>query len=375
MNFDLYKHTILLTIEGSRAYGTNQSSSDVDLRAVAIPPLESYLGIGHNFEQMDKPEGLDIYSHLLNEEEATAVATTKLDGSIYDFRKFVGLATENNPNILNLLFCRDEEVRFLSPEGKMLRDNRDIFLSQRVYGRYWGYAAAQLKRLNSHRQWLLNPITAPPVRSDFDLPPELLIPQNQLEAATAAIKAKTDSWSPQLDGISEADQIVLMNKFYDTLSEIFCLTDSQYKAAARAIGYDENLIHLLERERKFKAAVENFKSYTRWKATRNPARAALEAKCSLNGKHASHCLRLVRQCYEILSTGKVNVWRGDIDAEELLDIRNGNITYDQLKIMFDEVKLKCDTLMNNKQSVLPSLPDHKAINELSIKLIRNFHRL
>lgn len=44
MNFDLKPHTILLTLAGSRAYGTNTFTSDVDLKGVCVPPKEFYLG-------------------------------------------------------------------------------------------------------------------------------------------------------------------------------------------------------------------------------------------------------------------------------------------------------------------------------------------
>lgn len=362
-------------VSGSRSYGTSVAGSDLDIKSIVIPPLEAYIGIGHNFDQIEGPENLNNYVEYLNDQEKEIVKITKIDGSGYDLRKFISLAIQNNPNILELLYCRNEEVRFCSPVGKMLRDNRHIFLSQRAYPRYFGYAYQQIKRLESHRSWLLSPPLNAPIRNDFDLPPEVIIPQNQLDAANAAIRAKTDIWLPHLDNISDADTQLLMNHYYDTLSEIFSFTDSLYKCAARAIGYDENLIFMLEKERKYKSAKENYKSYLRWKETRNPARSILEAKCGFDSKHGSHAIRLTRMCYEILSKGEVNVWRGGIDAEELLDIRNGNLSYDQLKSTFDEVKVKCDGIIKDKKCAIPALPDSDAISELSMRMIRDFHKI
>lgn len=55
MDFDLKKHTVLLVVAGSRAYGTFTPTSDVDVKGVAIPPEEYRLGYLHRFEQADKP--------------------------------------------------------------------------------------------------------------------------------------------------------------------------------------------------------------------------------------------------------------------------------------------------------------------------------
>jgi len=50
-----------------------------------------------------------------------------------------------------------------------------------------------------------------------------------------------------------------------------------------------------------------------------------------NTKHAMHLVRLLRQGSEILSTGKVNVDRTGIDAEELKEIRNGSWPYEKIE--------------------------------------------
>src|SRR5690348_12239591 len=103
MEFDLPAATILLTVAGSRAYGIHRSDSDVDVKGVAIPPASYLHGYLKRFEQADAPSHLVPFTSLLNEEERAAVAATKLEGSIYDLRKFITLASDNNPNILDVL--------------------------------------------------------------------------------------------------------------------------------------------------------------------------------------------------------------------------------------------------------------------------------
>lgn len=58
------------------------------------------------------------------------------------------------------------------------------------------------------------------------------------------------------------------------------------------------------------------------------ARAELEAQHGYDTKHAMHLVRLLRMGEEILSTGRVNVRRED--ADELMAIRKGALSYDQL---------------------------------------------
>jgi hypothetical protein len=56
----------------------------------------------------------------------------------------------------------------------------------------------------------------------------------------------------------------------------------------------------------------------------------LEEKYSYDVKHGAHLVRLLNMGIEIIRDGKVNVDRTGIDADVLLDIRNGGWTYERL---------------------------------------------
>jgi len=279
MNIDIKKQTILLVISGSRAYGMDTPESDVDVKGVAVAPKEYYLGFLNNFEQADKASHMTCFYDALTDEEKKKADEGEFEGSIYDIQKFFKLASNANPNILDVLFCRDEDIRVVTPAGKMIRDNRDLFLSKKVKFTFSGYAMSQLKRIKTHRRWLLEPMKQAPTRSEFGLPEhKKLLRSDQLEAAESVIKKKLDEWEIDFGDMDDAGKIYIQDQISNYLSEINVTSDDKYIAAAKAVGLDDNLIEFVLREREYKTKMRNWKQYQEWKRSRNPKRAALEEK-------------------------------------------------------------------------------------------------
>lgn len=373
--FPLREHTILLTVAGSRAYGIHRAESDVDLKGVAIPPKAYFHGYLSRFEQADKASEMRTFADLLNAEERAAVAATKLEGSIYELRKFIGLAADCNPNILDALFCRDEELRLATPLGEKLRENRALFLSAKAKHTFSGYAAAQLKRIRGHRAWLLSPPKAPPTRAAFGLPEFTLIPADQLAAANAAVASKIDSWALDFSGLDDAEIVHIEGQIAAYLSELRVAAglestdDLKWMAAARHVGLDDNLIQVLQREREYAAAQRYWKQYQEWRAGRNADRAVLEERYGFDTKHGAHLVRLLKMCREILETGQVNVWRGGIDAEQILAIRAGAWSYDELLEWAEAEDAALTELYNQRRYAVPKQPDREAIDRLCVELV------
>ena len=118
---------MLLGLSGSYGYGTNRAGSDIDFRGVTQQLPSDLLGLTA-FEQY-----VDVGT----------------DTVIFGFNKMIRLLLECNPNIFEVLGLPAEKYMIVSPLGQELLDNRRLFLSKRAIKAFYGYANAQLRRLQN----------------------------------------------------------------------------------------------------------------------------------------------------------------------------------------------------------------------------------
>ena len=223
---------ILLVLAGSRAYGTQNPDSDRDIRGVCIPPVKFIVGLDR-FEQMNTDPGGDQV--------------------IYDLRKFLRLAADSNPNIIEMLWTEGEAILICTEAGKRLRAIREKLLSKRVFQTFGGYARQQMYRLHHYKP-------EPGSRKDEDV-----------------------------------------------------------------------------------------------------------QKYGFPAKHAMHLMRLLWMGAEILRTGVVRVNRTGRDAEQLLAIRRGLLTLDEVMRFAEIAEI---TLQHAyEETKLPARPDYDAANQLCIELM------
>lgn len=90
-------------------------------------------------------------------------------------------------------------------------------------------------------------------------------------------------------------------------------------------------------------------------------RKALVDKFGYDTKNASHLIRILRQGIDFMRTGELEVYRSD--AEELLAIKRGEYTYEQIKL--EAEALDRELAMAGEESTLPAEPDWDAINKLA----------
>ncbi|MFZ2955914.1 MAG: nucleotidyltransferase domain-containing protein [Candidatus Ozemobacteraceae bacterium] len=304
MSADDKECVLFEVVHGSQAFGLSGPDSDVDLKGVIVGPLSWYSGF------LDAPEQIQLSK----------------DHTRYDIRKFFRLAADTNPTAIEMLWAPDDCVKIISPLGERIISYRQDFLSQRVADSFGNYAISQLKRIKTHRRWLLNPPKAEPKRSDFKLPEKSLISNDQMGAADALIER---------GDISD-----------DLLSPNFLL--------------------ILDRERSYRVARREWEHYHAWKRERNPVRAKQEEKFGYDTKHAQHLVRLLRMSFEILSTGQVIVRRPD--REDLLEIKQGAWEFDKLIEYAEHMHEKVREARN--MSSLPEDSDREKLNEMCSEIVR-----
>lgn len=129
---------IYLGWRGSVAHGMYvpsddpDSIDDKDVMGVYVNPVEHYLGFGRS-EVKEKWEG-------------------QYDCVFYEARKLVSLLLNCNPNVLSLLWLKDNAIIYANMLGIRLRENRDIFITKKAYHAFNGYAYGQFKRMTHMNQ-------------------------------------------------------------------------------------------------------------------------------------------------------------------------------------------------------------------------------
>lgn len=352
---------IFETVVGSRAYGIHNDDSDYDRAGVMIPGKEYFFG-WKKFEQF---QGFNT------------------DRTIYDIRKAISLIKDNNPNMMDLLWMPQRCIITMTPYWEEIINHRDWFVSKRVRYTYSGYAIAQLRRIKTHRKFLLDPPTTEPRREDFSLPNTPIFPTSQLKAVVyAAMEFITSEEKPnfinELDAIYGDYVIPLLSRFIkeeerSTALEWLQLGIKSQAKAFLSLGTKylrDEYVEQARNEVRYYNACQEWSQYLNWKKHRNKARASLEEKFHFDTKHASHLVRLMRTGMEALSTGTINVDRTGIDAEELKAIRRGAWTFERI----EEFATESDKELNKlyQDSKLPRGPKEELIHDICVRVIETY---
>ena len=304
---------MLLGLSGSYGYGTNREGSDVDFRGVALNSKAELLGLSH-FEQF--------------ENRAT-------DTVIYSVGKLFSLLLNCNPNIIEMLGLREQDYAYISPEGKMLLGNRELFLSKKAANSFGGYANAQLRRIQT--------------ATARDRLPEL---QKQKFIAGSMENAIVN-----MANVQHLDDFGTISLRVDEEKETI-MADLAYK--------DLPLPNLIDMINTLKQVRDE---YAKTAGNRNHKKddAAL---C----KHAMHLVRLYRMGIQILAGDGIQTYRGD-DHDLLMSIRSGAYMQkdgtfsEDFYRMVSELEARLQEL--KETSPLPAKPDMKKIEELLISINEN----
>ena len=291
-------------------------TSDVDVRGCALNSPSDLLGLT-NFEQ---------------------VVHTQTDTTVYAFNKLIKLLLNCNPNTIEMLGCKPEHYFLLTDTGRMMIENRKMFMSRRAVHSFGGYATQQLRRLEN----ALARDKMSQARREEHI-------RNSMERAVQSFKGRYTEFNKG--------------------SVILYTDESPREDLDREIFADITLKKFPARE--FNSMINDLTNVLSDYEKLNHRNNKKDDN-HLN-KHAMHLIRLYLMCLDILEKGDIVTYRGD-DLDLLMSIRRGEYqkedgTYRQE--FFDMVnKFEARMAYAKENTALPENPDMKRVEEFVMEVNR-----
>jgi predicted nucleotidyltransferase len=313
-NEHLKNKIMFLTFGGSYAYGTNKEGSDIDIRGVCLNSPEEIIGI-------------KTYDQFLD---------NNTDTTIYAFNRIVKLLTDCNPNTIEMLGCKPEHYAMVSPLGKMLLDNADLFISQRAFYSFSGYANSQLRRLQN---------------------------------AVARDRVSQELREQHIKGSLETMANTLETRYssFDRDTLRFHIGDSTRPGYTKEVMVDMTLKDYPARE--LNSVLNEITNVVR-DYDKLGHRNHKKDEAHLN-KHAMHLVRLYLMCFDIVKDREVVTYR-EKEHDFLMSIRNGYFMNEDgtYKKEFFDIIDDYDKQLEHLLSVstLPERPDMEKINQLVMNI-------
>ena len=334
-------------ISGSKAYGLDIPGSDTDLKGVFILPGKQFFGLSYT-PQVSNASNDEVY---------------------YELKRFVELCFKNNPNVLEMLDMPEALIQFQHPLFKSLKP--EFFLSKLCKDSFAGYATSQIKKARGLNKKILNPIPKEKktildfcyiLQGQGALPlRQWLIDQNLDQKALGLVNI------PHMKGMygvyQDSEQL---------FKGIMRIPDSDEVALSSIPKGLSPIAHMHFNKDGYSKYCKDYRDYWSWVDKRNDVRykSTLEHGKNYDAKNMMHTFRLLDMAEEILSEGKILVKRPN--REELLEIRSGKFTYDDL---LDKAAKKIKRIEKIFQSCsLPEKPDANLIENLLVNIRQEWGR-
>lgn len=344
MNFthpdEIRRHLIFECVSGSQAYGTQISTSDVDLKGVYVLPSSAFYSLEFS-EQVNSSDNNCMY---------------------YELRKFTELLAKNNPNMLELLASPHDCVRFRHPLLEAYKP--ELFLSKLAKDSFAGYAMTQIRKARGLNKKILNPL--PEARKSILDFCYVLSGQGALPLHTFLAKNGIVQEECGLSALPHAREMYAL--FRDPARSFKGIVNSEASLDVALSSIPEGhepIAYLSFNKDGYSKYCKDYKSYRQWEENRNEARYenTIGHGKNYDAKNMMHTFRLLDMALDIGSKGEIIVRRPNRDF--LLDIRAGKFEYNDLLKMAEEKVQEVEEVF--AASSLPEEPDMKLINELLVE--------
>lgn len=330
-------------VSGSKAYGLDTPQSDTDLKGVFFLPKDQFYGLDY-IPQISNDTNDEVY---------------------YELGRFVELLCKNNPNLLELLASPEECVLYKHPLMDKL--SIDIFLSKLCKDTFAGYALTQIRKARGYKKKVVNPMEKErKTVLDFCyiMDSYQSVPIKEWLDKNGYIQEKCG-----LSSISHAKGMYAL--FYDGENELgyhgIAVKETANEVSLSSIPKGQRaLAYLFWNMEAYSLYCKGYKEYWDWVEERNDNRYQTNLNHGKNydSKNMMHTIRLLQVAEEVLQDGKLNVKRPN--REQLLDIKSGNMDYDDLLTMAD--KLMENIELNCTVSALPVAPDKDLAEKVLVEM-------
>jgi hypothetical protein len=339
-------------VAGSYCYGTNTPQSDLDIRGC--------------FLNSNK----DVFSLF---PAPIQVSDSKNDTTYYELRRFIQLALDNNPSILEYLFVPEDCIRIMKPEWKIFVDHRHLFISKKAKHTFVGYAYAQLKRAKGENKWIWQAKDG-----KFDKKPTL--------EDFCWFVAKNSEWKPQpiRDAfhdislpkckVSCFEHVAYSYRLYgpyenDPTAGVFSGGKPLPKSISKEEEVEKLLGMLIVNHDAYEKALKDWQNYQTWLKERNEARWTSQEKGEMDydSKNLSHTVRLLLSGINILKNGEPLVRLSGNDLKLVKEVREGKYTYNEILDIASSYESELNRVYET--TLIRSEPDRKEINELYCSVI------
>lgn len=307
------------TITGSVSRGLNIESSDEDRKGIFMPTKEEIFSLGAPIETICIHEPEDREYHTLKK-----------------FMSLVGFKA--NPTILEMLFTEERFITKKNPIIDRLLSNRDMFLTQNTFYSFQGYAKDQLMRIKN-----LKATTTNEERSEHL---EYVLERMISNVGGRYSDFETNTNTIALNDVYIADDLQASDKHRVKIDlDVKGVDVMQLKGLFSEIGNTVNTYQNINRRNK-KNSEERL-----W-------------------KHAMQLSVLIKMGTEILRGDGLNVYREN-DKQEFLDIRNGNLSWDEFYLYVDDLTRNFEYEKEN--SPLPKMLEKEKANALYKELMEEYY--
>ena len=347
-------------LAGSHAYGTNTPTSDVDYRGIFYT---SYA---------------DLISPFNEAKEITD--TSEEDTKFSELKLYINRYLKCNPNVVETLWVEPQDITFKTNIYDELRSYRKELLSSKAAFTYTGYGAAQFAKMRNHHLWLQRTEILKPEQVDYislvlnmnvNMPDRFSL-RNYLHGYRLVLMRDNiyglysdpghTCWNVHDGSLKKENP---SGEFYKKSRSVVDWVYS--KVSGEEYFGTKRLPFLIVKfnQKEYDAKLKEYQNLKTWEENRNPARHQLELLHGFDTKNALHLVRLLRTGEEILKTGEVLVKRPD--SQELLAIKNGSMSYEELEEYFTTKDKYIRTVLYNETS-LPRKMNTNLANMISSEL-------